>query len=118
MPDPSSTAGRWSACGASAGAVVTPATDALLAIDEAPLAVPTPCIRCGWCTDLCPARLNVAILNDDFELAQVDHSPPAGRAGVPELRGVFLRLPGAVAPGGADGPAEAGGRRGAAEAVR
>jgi electron transport complex protein RnfC len=57
-----------------AGAVVTSATDALLAIEEAPLAVPTPCIRCGWCTDLCPARLNVAILNDDFELGQVDHA--------------------------------------------
>ncbi len=55
-------------------AVVTPATDALLAIDEAPPAVPTPCIRCGWCTDHCPARLNVAILNDDFELSLVDHA--------------------------------------------
>ncbi len=61
-----------------AGAVVTPATDALLAVDEAPLAVPTPCIRCGWCTDHCPARLNVAILNDDFELAQVDHARRLG----------------------------------------
>ncbi|MCJ7542958.1 MAG: 4Fe-4S dicluster domain-containing protein [Phycisphaerae bacterium] len=61
-----------------AGAVVTAATDALLAIDEAPLAVPTPCIRCGWCTDHCPARLNVAILNDDFELAQVDHAHRLG----------------------------------------
>jgi electron transport complex protein RnfC len=60
------------------GAVVTPATDALLAIDEAPLAVPTPCIRCGWCTDLCPARLNVAILNDDFELALADHAHRLG----------------------------------------
>jgi electron transport complex protein RnfC len=57
-----------------ASAVVTPDTDALLAIDEAPPAVPTPCIRCGWCTDHCPARLNVAILNDDFELSLVDHA--------------------------------------------
>ncbi|MFZ1989812.1 MAG: RnfABCDGE type electron transport complex subunit C [Alphaproteobacteria bacterium] len=55
-------------------AVVTPATDALLAIDEAPPAAPTPCIRCGWCTDHCPARLNVAILNDDFELSGVNHA--------------------------------------------
>jgi electron transport complex protein RnfC len=63
---------------AGGGAVVTPATDAVLAIDEAPLPVPTPCIRCGWCTDLCPARLNVAILNDDFELAQAEHAHRLG----------------------------------------
>jgi electron transport complex protein RnfC len=55
-------------------AVVTPATNALLAIDEAPQASPTTCIRCGWCTDHCPARLNVAILNDDFELSRVNHA--------------------------------------------
>ncbi|KKL78411.1 hypothetical protein LCGC14_2025130, partial [marine sediment metagenome] len=30
----------------------------------------TPCIRCGWCIENCPARLNVAALNDDFELAR------------------------------------------------
>jgi len=49
------------------GAVVSPATDAVLAIDTAPPAAPTPCIRCGWCTDHCSARLNVALLNDAYE---------------------------------------------------
>ena len=72
--DPVIHGGPMSGLRCPAGAVVTPATDALLAIDEAPPAVPTPCIRCGWCTDNCPVRLNVAILNDDFELAQVDHA--------------------------------------------
>lgn len=54
------------------GAVVTPATDALLAIEPAPFEPPGTCIRCGWCTDHCPARLNVAALNDAFELGMVD----------------------------------------------
>ncbi len=63
-----------------AGAVVGPATDAVLAI-EAPVPTnPTPCIRCGWCTDHCPARLNVAAINDIFELGQVEQ---ARKAGVP-----------------------------------
>jgi len=61
-------------------AVVCPATDALLAIHEAPMISPTPCIRCGWCTDHCPARLNVAVLNDDFELSLVDHARRLGVA--------------------------------------
>ncbi|MGC9454538.1 MAG: 4Fe-4S dicluster domain-containing protein [Phycisphaerae bacterium] len=57
------------------GLVVGPATTALLALrpsdNNAP---PSPCIRCGWCTDHCPARLNVAALNDDYELSLVDHA--------------------------------------------
>ena len=56
------------------GAVVGPQTDELLALAEPQGHLPTPCIRCGWCSDNCPARLNVAALNDDFELAR------AGRA--------------------------------------
>jgi electron transport complex protein RnfC len=60
--------------------VVSPATDALLAINEAPAAVPSPCIRCGWCTLHCPVRLNVAVLNDDFELSRVDHARKIGVA--------------------------------------
>jgi electron transport complex protein RnfC len=55
----------------SARAVVGPATDAVLAIEARTPAPPTPCIRCGWCTDHCPARLNVAVLNDLFELGNV-----------------------------------------------
>jgi electron transport complex protein RnfC len=50
-------------------AVVTSATAAVLALEADPPPLSTPCIRCGWCTDHCPARLNVAALNDAFELA-------------------------------------------------
>jgi len=50
--------------------VVTAATDAVLALAGTQVPHPTPCIRCGWCTDHCPARLNVAALNDAFELAR------------------------------------------------
>ncbi|MFP3938390.1 MAG: 4Fe-4S dicluster domain-containing protein, partial [Phycisphaerae bacterium] len=55
--------------------IVSPSTIALLAIRTTDnTAPPSPCIRCGWCTDHCPARLNVAALNDDYELALVDHA--------------------------------------------
>ena len=52
-------------------AVVTPATDAVLGLGVTELLSPRPCIRCGWCTDHCPARLNVAALNDAFELVDL-----------------------------------------------
>ncbi len=55
-----------------------PSTDAVLAINAAAPAAPTPCIRCSWCTDHCPARLNVAALNDMFELAEIDRARRAG----------------------------------------
>lgn len=59
-------------------AVVTAATDALLAIEPMPFEPAGTCIRCGWCTDHCPARLNVAALNDAFELGMVDLARRAG----------------------------------------
>jgi len=59
-------------------AVVSPATEALLALDTPVGAVPRPCIRCGWCTDHCPARLNVAQLNDEYELNLVNSARKAG----------------------------------------
>jgi electron transport complex protein RnfC len=62
------------------GAVVTPATNAVLSLEAARPPLPSPCIRCGWCTDHCPARLNVAALNDAFELSLVAR---ARRAGAP-----------------------------------
>ena len=62
-------------------AVVTPGTNAVLAIRETPPAPPSPCIRCGWCTDHCPARLNVAALNDAFELGQLDLARRLGARG-------------------------------------
>ena len=52
-------------------AVVCPTTNAVLAMEPAPLAAPSQCIRCAWCTDHCPARLNVAALNDAFELGRL-----------------------------------------------
>jgi electron transport complex protein RnfC len=63
-------------CGADA--VVSPATNAVLSIDQSRGAAPSPCIRCGWCTDHCPARLNVAALNDDFELGMVKRAARSG----------------------------------------
>ena len=57
-----------------AGAAVCAQTNALLALQPPAAGLPTPCIRCGWCTDNCPARLNVAALNDDFELGRVDRA--------------------------------------------
>jgi electron transport complex protein RnfC len=60
------------------GAVVAAGTDAVLALEAAARPAPTPCIRCGWCTDHCPARLNVAALNDAFELCEVDRADHLG----------------------------------------
>jgi electron transport complex protein RnfC len=59
-------------------AVVTPATGAVLSLEAAQMPLPGPCIRCGWCTDHCPARLNVAMLNDAFELSLVDRAASGG----------------------------------------
>jgi len=55
-------------------AVVGPTTDALLALEAQVPPAPTPCIRCGWCRDHCPARLNVAVLNDIYELGELDQA--------------------------------------------
>jgi len=59
-------------------AVVTPATDAVLALEPGKTQPPGACIRCGWCSDHCPARLNVSALNDMYELGQVDRARKAG----------------------------------------
>lgn len=61
-----------------ARAVVTPATNAVLSLEAARMPLPGPCLRCGWCTDHCPARLNVAALNDAFELSLVDRARLGG----------------------------------------
>ena len=55
-------------------AVVTASTDVILAMDASDPPVPSPCIRCSWCTDHCPVRLNVAALNDAFELGLIDRA--------------------------------------------
>lgn len=58
------------------GTVVGPATDALLTLPP-PRDVEktaTTCIRCSWCTDHCPVRLNVAALNDFYELGRIDRA--------------------------------------------
>jgi len=55
-------------------AMTGPATSGLLSLprpDERPASA---CIRCAWCTDHCPVRLDVASLNDMFELGQLDRA--------------------------------------------
>ena len=58
--------------------VVGPATNAVLALASPLPAAPSACIRCGWCTDHCPARLNVAALNDAYELKLIDEARRSG----------------------------------------
>jgi Na+-translocating ferredoxin:NAD+ oxidoreductase subunit C len=61
-----------------AGAAVGCEASLLLAERLDPPGAPTPCIRCGWCGDYCPARLNVSALNDDFELGRADRADRRG----------------------------------------
>ncbi|MCK5557491.1 MAG: 4Fe-4S dicluster domain-containing protein, partial [Candidatus Hydrogenedentes bacterium] len=49
-----------------------------LAMDPTPTGAAAQCIRCGWCRDHCPARLNVAVLNDLYELGQIESADKAG----------------------------------------
>ncbi len=58
--------------------VISPTTDAVLAITQTPSHISTQCIRCAWCRDHCPARLNVAVLNDFFELGQHEKTERLG----------------------------------------
>jgi len=60
------------------GAVVDSRTNGLLGLRPPEIGQPTPCIRCGWCSQQCPARLNVAMLNDDFELGRIEHARRGG----------------------------------------
>ncbi|MBN1555552.1 MAG: 4Fe-4S dicluster domain-containing protein [Phycisphaerae bacterium] len=59
-------------------AVTGPAVNALLAIDPTPTGSASQCIRCGWCRDHCPTRLNVAVLNDLYELSRVESAELLG----------------------------------------
>ena len=54
-----------------AEAVVGPASGALLSLPAEGRNQSTACIRCGWCTDHCPVRLDVSNLNDLYELGRV-----------------------------------------------
>lgn len=63
------------------GTVVSACTDAVLAIEPVEPAVAVPCIRCGWCTDHCPARLNVSALNDLYELGLIERAERIGARG-------------------------------------
>ena len=58
--------------------VTGPDCDAVLALDPTPTGAAAQCIRCGWCRDHCPARLNVAALNDMHELAHLDQADRLG----------------------------------------
>jgi electron transport complex protein RnfC len=57
---------------------VTARANALLALPAPQVGRPTPCIRCGWCVQNCPARLNVSSLNDDFELGRIERAQRTG----------------------------------------
>jgi electron transport complex protein RnfC len=57
-------------------AIVSPATEAILALAYQDHSSPGPCIRCGFCSDHCPSRINVAAVNEAFELVD----PPLGRS--------------------------------------
>ncbi len=59
-------------------AVVTEATNAILMLKKTQADPPRQCIRCGWCTDHCPARINVAAINDDYELGLLDQAKNRG----------------------------------------
>ena len=66
--------GPMTGTAASAEAVICPQTRALTSVPSGPPVPATACIRCAWCTDHCPVRLNVADLNDRYELGQVDRA--------------------------------------------
>ena len=59
-------------------AVVSASTRTVLALARETHATPTACLRCGWCTDLCPTRLNVSKINDAFELADLELARQGG----------------------------------------
>lgn len=59
-------------------AVISPSIDAVLAQDPTPEGTSVQCIRCGWCRDHCPMRLNVAVLNDLYELSHIDRAERSG----------------------------------------
>ncbi len=56
------------------GAVVGPGTAAVLSLAPYDQRRATACIRCAWCTDHCPVRLDVTSLNDMYELGQLDRA--------------------------------------------
>ena len=58
--------------------VVGYGTDALLAIETTQPERSTQCIRCGWCIDHCPARLNVSELNNTFEMGNLARAKKLG----------------------------------------
>ena len=64
-------------------------------------AVAAPCIRCGWCTDHCPARLNVSALNDRTSWARSAGAGRIGALALRRVRRVHVRLPGPAAAGAA-----------------
>ncbi|HNX26331.1 MAG TPA: 4Fe-4S dicluster domain-containing protein [Phycisphaerae bacterium] len=58
--------------------VVNYGTDALLVIEMTSPERSTQCIRCGWCIDHCPARLNVSELNNAFETGNLARAKKLG----------------------------------------
>jgi electron transport complex protein RnfC len=58
--------------------VITQACESVLALTPALHAPASQCIRCGWCRDHCPVRLNVATLNDMYELGDLEQAEHLG----------------------------------------
>jgi electron transport complex protein RnfC len=59
-------------------AVVSHGCESVLAVTPTPHAAASQCIRCGWCRDHCPVRLNVATLNDMYELGDIEQADHLG----------------------------------------
>lgn len=60
------------------GDLVHYGTDALLVIEMTAPERSTQCIRCGWCIDHCPARLNVSELNSTYEMGNLARAKKLG----------------------------------------
>ena len=58
--------------------VITPTSERFIAVRHIPTTKPQPCIRCGWCIEYCPARIDPAHL---LHLAQTNHYDLALRRG-------------------------------------
>ncbi|MBT3279252.1 MAG: 4Fe-4S dicluster domain-containing protein [Phycisphaerales bacterium] len=53
-------------------AVTSAGLELLLSMDPPRNVSMEACMSCGWCRDHCPAKLNVSLLNDCFELGRIE----------------------------------------------
>jgi electron transport complex protein RnfC len=62
---------------APAGAVISPADLYLHVLPAAELAPPDPCIRCGWCVEACPTKVQPAAAFEAAQLRSLMAATPA-----------------------------------------